>query len=242
LRYRPPRYFISLVPPIIFLALFGLRELLFFDIGRMKKNRVFCVPYTGWLILTFFLARKYIHIKPLVVCAGIGIFLIFAGSVLGYLRRFGGKEYVRRAGLYVVLMIVSLFFSQNFALYYNWWHKPEYREITISREVGRMVKHGTIVGLWAPMVCMENDNRALCIASRWFNDNHPYEKYHFTHLFLWRGNRDAELKLIKGPLGVKFLKNRLKLIKGFRIKGSWALLYKVIPEQENDNRNGKKEG
>ena len=100
--------------------------------------------------------------------------------------------------------------------------------IQASRRVGKLVNNGIIVGLWAPMICMENNNRALCVASRWFNDKNTYARFHFTHVFLWRGDSDAELGLLKRPLGIKFLRNNLKEICIFRIKGAKAQLFKVV--------------
>ena len=80
------------------------------------------------------------------------------------------------------------------------------------------------------MVRMENRNRALLVASGWLNEKQPYETYHFTHVFLWRGNRDAELKMLIRPLGRRFIKERLVLMERFRIKNAWAMLFKVKPE------------
>ncbi len=230
LRYRPPRYFISLVPPFVLLALFGIRELLFFDYKTLRRNRMFCIGYLAWLYLTFFLARKYIHVKPSIFLGGMVVFLIIGMAVWGYFK-IGNQELgMRRLGVLITTALIALSVFQNAALYYKWWHKPSYQEVNISREVGKIVKHGIIAGLWAPMVCMENNNRALCIAWRWFNDRHPYEKYHFTYLFLWRGNRDAELRhVIMIPLGMKFIKERLKPVRTFSIKNATAVLFKVIP-------------
>jgi hypothetical protein len=127
----------------------------------------------------------------------------------------------------LVVAIVSLTLVHNFVLYGTWWKQPDYKEITISRKVGRLVHGETIAGLWAPMVCMENDNRALCIAPGWFNDKDPYERYHFGYLFLWRGNRDAELSMVRRVLGRTFLKTRLKPVARYSIKDARAILFKV---------------
>jgi len=234
LHYRPPRYFISLAPPMIILSIFGFKELFVFRYSSLRRNWVFSTLYLGWIFLTIFLIRKYIHIKPPVVYGGLILFCLLALATWIFKGMFPLVEPHKKFSFYVALLIISLSLSQNFTLYYRWWHKPSYKVINASRDVGKIVKHGIIAGLWAPMICMENRNRALCIASGWCNDQHPYEKYHFTHLFLWRGNFDAELNMIKKPLGVKFIKKRLKLIKGYKIKGAWALLFKVIPPINNE--------
>jgi len=228
LRYRPSRYFISLAPPMIILALFGFKELTVFSYRSLKKNWIFSTLYLGWIFLTIFLIRKYIHIKPPVVYGSLIIFCLLAVATWIFKGIFPRVEPHKKFSFYVALLIISLSLSQNFTLYYRWWHKPSYKVINASRDVGKIVKHGIIAGLWAPMICMENRNRALCIASGWFNDQHPYEKYHFTHLFLWRGNRDAELRhVLMRPLGAKFIRERLKPIDKYLIKNAPAVLYKV---------------
>jgi len=230
--YRPPRYYISLVPPIVFLALFGLQQIQIaaFKMESLKKNILFVFVYSGWIILTLFLIKAYIHFNlPRLWVPG-ALFLILAG--LAYLSKkiFFQHRIHMGIGFYIVLLIVTLALSQNLSLYGKWWGNTSYRVVNTSKKIGKFVNNGMIAGLWAPMLCMENKNRTLYVASHWFNYDKPYERYHFTHLVLWRGNFDAELTLIKKPLGKEFIKKRLKLIDQFAIKGARTMFFKVIPK------------
>jgi len=233
--YRPARYFISLVPPTVLLAWMACRwlynELNRFELNNLRKHLVFIFLYLWWFALTIILAKKYISIGINEIYVLTGLSFIATIITLFYLKT---NKKTKTRGLAVIVIVMCMSLEHNLNLYAKWVSSPTYEMVQASRRVGKLVNNGVIVGLWAPMICMENNNRALCVASRWFNDQHPYEKYHFTHLFLWRGNRDAELKQIKKPLGLKFIKKRLKLIKSYKIKGAWALLFKVIPPINNE--------
>jgi len=228
--YRPPRYFLSLALPMILFAWMALRWILSFDANKIKikGHKIFTVFYVFWAILTIFLTKKFIYIRENEIFLLIILFLT-ALTLLSFILF--TKKYKRHKAvtLFLVLTIVALSLAHNLSLYAKWVTHPTYNMLTASRKVGTLVSNGTIAGLWAPMICMENNNHALCIASGWFNAHHPYEKYHFTHLFLWRGNQDAELKMIRKPLGRKFLKAKLKLLERFKIKNAWALFFAVKP-------------
>ena len=229
-RYRPPRYFVSLVPPTVFLALCGLVWLV--SLGRGEERFFHKSPFFGvylvWLGLTGVLSKKYLHVTPENFLWGAGVFvIIIVGILLVRRTRVFRNGKGRVVASTVVIAVVSLALTHNLILYGSWCKKPEYKEVTVSREVGRLVHGETIAGLWSPMVCMENDNRALCIAPGWFNDKDPYGKYHFGYLFLWRGNRDAELSMVRRVLGRTFLKTRLKPVARYAIKDAWAILFKV---------------
>jgi len=230
-RYRPARYYLSLVPPVLILSLFAMEAIIKFSWNRLKLNKISIILFLSWLLLSLMLIKKYIIFDGFgVLLSGSGVFLL----ALAVLMWIGRKSLVwdqksfNKIGLYACLLILSVSLSHNLFLYANWVRHPSYQVLNASRDVGNRVKNGIIVGLWAPMICMENQNRALCVASRWFNDKDPYEKYHFTHVFLWRGNRDAELSLIRKPLGRKFIKKNLKPIARYKIKGAWGILFKVV--------------
>jgi len=236
-RYRPTRYFISLVPPTVLLAWMACRwlysELNEFKLNKLKKHAVFIFMYLWWVVLTIILAMKYISISrnELYMLTGL-LLLAIITNILFYLRT---NDRIKTKGLTVVIIIAVLSLGHNLNLYAKWVSSPTYEMIQTSRRVGKLVESGIIVGLWAPMICMENNNRALCIASRWFNDKNPYKRFHFTHVFLWRGNYDAELELLKKPLGIEFLRNNLKEICVFRIKGAKAQLFKVVDRKKTSS-------
>jgi len=228
LRYRPSRYFISLVPPIIMLALFGLRFLSTFKFRFVKKNRIYYTIYCGWILLSFYLITKHTHVEYIVIIYGLILFLISAAIVWTYNRKASPEKHLKSAGYYAVILILSLAFTQNLYFYGKWWRHPLYQVVDTSQKVGKMARNGTIVGLWAPMICMENNNRALCVAPNWFNFQRPYTKYHFTHIFLWRGNNNSELRhALKPVLGSRFFRKWLIPIGHFSIKNAPAVLYKV---------------
>ena len=225
-RYRPARYFVSLIPPLVFLALCGLSWLtrLKKQGGFLRSNKVFAVAYLGWIGLTAYLTRKYLHFSRTDLFLAVGIIpgLFIAGLLLNGKQRRRFIPYGIAFGIFILSLGHNIIYDAKWAL------KPVYQEVTISRKVGTLVKGQIIAGLWAPMACMENNNRALCIAPGWFNDKDPYGKYHFSYLFLWRGNRDAELSMLRRVLGKHFLKSRLKPVIRFNIKDAWAYLFKVL--------------
>jgi len=229
-RYRPPRYFVSLVPPLVFLAVCGLLTLISVGAGkrRLGLGKGFWILYAGWVVLTGMLSRKYLHFSSGDIVMG-GAALLGGGIGAWIVGKIQEGRWIPRRFLAhgIAIAIVVMVIGHNLWLYAAWFRKPLYKEVNISREIGTLVPGGVIAGLWSPMVCMENNNQALCIAPGWFNDKDPYGKYRFTHLFLWRGNRDAELSMVRRVLGRKFLKTRLIPVARFNIKDAWAYLFKV---------------
>ncbi len=228
-RYRPPRYFVSLVPPTIMLALCGLNYLagLASEESHPPLGWYFWVPYAAWVGLTAFLTKKYLHFDTKELYLGGAALAVWMGIWMGRWARRRTASFRGVVGYGGVVVLVVLALSHNGRIYVDWARRPAYKEVRVSRAVGKLVSGETIAGLWSPMVCMENDNRALCIAPGWFNDRDPYGRYHFPYLFLWRGNRDAELSMVRRVLGKRFLKTRLKPVARFSIKNAWAYLFKV---------------
>ena len=128
--------------------------------------------------MCIYLINRHFSIKfPVVpvLYSGLALFCVLTGMAWILRGALINKKYAGRLGFYVILLFVSISLSLNLSLYYKWWHKPSYNVAHASREIGKIVKNGVIAGLWAPMICMENKNQALCIASGWGNDDHPYK-------------------------------------------------------------------
>jgi hypothetical protein len=82
------------------------------------------------------------------------------------------------------------------AQYYRWVRSPAYTVRNTSRELGRLSGEILIAGLWAPLATIENRHRSLYLAKDWFNYYKTFAKHPVTHLFLWDGNNQEELRFL----------------------------------------------
>lgn len=247
LNYRPLRYFISLLPPMCILSSFALSRLSgLFQTPVKKKGKFLFIPLTLlWALFITKLAVDYIGISTLINTFIKLILAFLAISALLYiiqdvfmeskvLSLQKNKIKLVNKRTYVFTLVVSIIFLSlitNGRLYWRWARSPHFTVIDTSRELGNILDDAYIVGLWAPLICLENQHKALYVGKGRFNDKDTFKRYSITHLFLWDGNHREELRFLQEAYPQ--IVEKAKLIKIYNIKGLPTRLFQLKKIDEN---------
>jgi 4-amino-4-deoxy-L-arabinose transferase-like glycosyltransferase len=234
LNYRPLRYYVPLLPPLIILT-----ALLFSKIWNWPDSGKFNLKpilTKGWLFILWilFVSRYSLGYKKLVMgtLAFLGLVSIFILVLWTKPRLLGqamsGSDRDRRIRLFLRSAVAGLIgFSLIIqgAQYYRWVRSPAYTVRNTSRELGRLSGEALIAGLWAPLATIENRHRSLYLGKNWFNYHKTFTRYPVTHLFLWDGNNQEELRFLmeRYPTIMK----RAVLIKIYNINRFPVRFYKI---------------
>jgi len=234
LNYRPLRYYVPLLPPLIILT-----ALLFSKIWNWPDSGKFNLKpilTKGWLFILWilFVSRYSLGYKKLVMgtLALLGLVSIFILVLWTKPRLLGqamsGSDRDRRIRLFLRSAVAGLIgFSLIIqgAQYYRWVRSPAYTVRNTSRELGRLSGEALIAGLWAPLATIENRHRSLYLGKNWFNDHKTFTRYPVTHLFLWDGNNQEELRFLMERYPT--IMERAVLIKIYNINRFPVRFYKI---------------
>ena len=234
LNYRPLRYYVPLFPPLIILT-----ALLFSKIWNWPDSGKFNLKpilTKGWLFILWilFVSRYSLGYKKLVMgtLALLGLVSIFVLVLWTKPRLLGqamsGSDRDRRIRLFLRSAVAGLIgFSLIIqgAQYYRWVRSPAYTVRNASRELGRLSGEALIAGLWAPLATIENRHRSLYLGKNWFNDHKTFNRYPVTHLFLWDGNNQEELRFLMERYPT--IMERAVLIKIYNINRFPVRFYKI---------------
>lgn len=229
-KYRPFRYYTSLIPPLAALAGMALLRIqdLFTEL-RIGKTRWwilfgFCIPFIQILLVLldslmgtgFFPEQLGIHSIDAIAFLLLSLFTAWV-----YLR---AKEKMK--WLWIAFAIV--FLIGDMRSYLTWMLRPKYAAATISRDLQQQVGSGAITGQWAPELCLENKVRAVPVWYGFVNWQDPFQKYGITHLLLWRYPLGDETKLFQKWYPQDFAK--FHPVKSYFIKGSELVLYQRVSQ------------
>jgi 4-amino-4-deoxy-L-arabinose transferase-like glycosyltransferase len=205
LNYSPLRYYVPLLPPLIILTALLLSKI--WNWSNSENFNLKPVLTKGWLFILWilFVSRYSLGYKKLVMgtLALLGLVSIFILVLWTKPRLLGqamsGSDRDRRIRLFLRSAVAGLIgFSLIIqgAQYYRWVRSPAYTVRNASRELGRLSGEALIAGLWAPLATIENRHRSLYLGKNWFNDHKTFTRYPVTHLFLWDGNNQEELRFL----------------------------------------------
>lgn len=240
--YRPPRYYIPIIPPMCGLAARGL--------VWAVQTRALKIPYKivlwfwgifwifTWLLWVEILipglyrygAIPFITVPPMsqVVRVTLGSMLSLCCTAFAF--RFthqhrGETVFVpHRFLLAVVAVLLLSSVLINGRQYLQWAARPQYVIRTISRELGTMLDHAYIAGLATPMLCLENTHRALYVWKNFTNYQNTFKRFPVTHLFLGEFNDEVRYYQRRFPEVMK----RATLLKTYWIKGGRFHLYSIV--------------
>jgi hypothetical protein len=180
-RYRPFRYYTSLIPPLGVLAGIALlridRICAGFHTGRRRWILwlgvmlpaaevlfVLCDHVFGW---------NYIPQEVGVHASSAVIFLVLTALL------FFGKP------RWMIPAFVLAFVLSDCVEYARWLIKPQYAAVEISRDLQERVGDGILTGQWAPELCLENEIRVVPVWKGFVNDRDPFTRFGITHVLQW---------------------------------------------------------
>lgn len=222
-RYRPLRYYTSLIPPLAVLACYSIvyRE----AVSQSFRNGRF--RYLLWLgvaipalQIAFVLVDRWQgwHFVP----EQLGI-RTFDAVIFILISILGSVFLLRNKAISIpALLIAGMLFSDG-RNYLQWMIIPDHSASEISHDLQNRIPNAVLAGQWAPELVLENRLRAVPVWKDFVNSDHPFQRFGITHLLLWRY-----------PLGDEFLKfsewypddmKKFVPVKEYRIKNSELILY-----------------
>ena len=206
MNYRPPRYEIILLPPLIVVFAAAVGRL--FERGTLVpqikpailKSAFYCLwLWPLMLQLTFYSGGFWGALHPdseaglLAATFGISLAMVVLGHlVLGVIRReMVLKSVAARTVVAGILLLLVLRF--DLAQYFGWFNNRTHYMVEYSQDLDRILPDGAVLaGSWAPTLLMESDKRALCVTD-WTNTHNPIGKYGVTHLVSPENGFDRKL-------------------------------------------------
>jgi hypothetical protein len=106
-----------------------------------------------------------------------------------------GKLFRNRTMTRIAVVILFLVYMGNHTYQYSQWFKNRTQEIyNTSKKLGERFENATFTGQWAPILCMENNHRAVPVWARFVNEHAPFQKYNITHGVIWLRHLDNFMK------------------------------------------------
>ncbi len=195
MNYRPPRYEIILILPLI--AAFGAALGRLVEKGTLlpevKPGLLKSVLFSIWLWplvlqLAFYSGGFWGALQAdtaaglLGLTFGISLGLVVIGHVVLRLVRqeVVARSIAVRAVLAVVLLVLVLRF--DLAQYFDWFGNRTHYLVEYSQDLDRILPDDAVLaGGWAPVLLTNPRKRALCITD-WANSTDPVARYGVTHL------------------------------------------------------------
>jgi 4-amino-4-deoxy-L-arabinose transferase-like glycosyltransferase len=223
-RYRPLRYYTSLIPPLAVLACYSIlyREAVAqsFRYGRFRfllwLGVAIPVAQIGFVLVDRFQGW---HIVP----DQLGIHT--ADAVIFILISFAGTIFLlRKKTIWISALLIAGMLLSDGRNYLQWMIVPDHSAVEISQDLQNRIPNAVLAGQWVPELVLENRLRAVPVWKDFVNSNHPFQRFGITHLLLWRY-----------PLGDEFVKfsewypddmKKFSAVKEYRIKNSELILYK----------------
>ena len=243
LQYRPVRYYLPIVPPMVAMAARAM--LLLGDRAGLSLPRRLSPAALAllcpWLAVSLYYGvpqlvaqtgrwggrtPSWLTPERLVVGAVAGTLALFAAAAV-LAARLGGRRIPvpRGAALAVCVLlptVVSLAVDAR-----NWQQWAAARRHVIrdtSREFGAAIPDAYIAGLGAPTISLENRNRALHAHERFFNGNDTFARFPLTHLFMGGRNREVDSWYRRYPAEMRYA----RVLRAIAVKKDHYYLYSLV--------------
>jgi hypothetical protein len=230
-KYRPFRYYTSLIPPLAVLAgiaLLRIQDLTIeLRIGKVRWwillgmlipfSQILLLLMDRWMNAGFFPEQLGIHAIDAIAFLLLSVFAVWV-----YLR-------AQEKGKWMWLAFFLVFLAGDMRSYLSWMLNPQYAALNISQDLQMEVNKGAVTGQWAPELCLENDVRAVPVWYGFVNSEKPFQTYGITHLLLWRYPLGDETKLFQKWYPADF--PRFHIVKSYFIKDTELVLYERMDER-----------
>lgn len=245
IQQRVPRHVIPQIIPLAFLVISWTQHLFSRRSQTRKKPPyplVLC--FFVWFLFPVSLGLKYLADRSPHLFSGQkslnGALFVFS-AVLAFLLYFLvknmpslKKDFVPFYGKKVfVFLLLAAFLIFHGTRYLQWALHPRFQFRDISRDLEKAIPEATIAGLWAPVICLENEHRAHEYFPGAIND-YPdfFRRFGITHVFTTT-HAGEDLKFEKN---FPHVMDRARLLSRYHIWRVEALLYEIGREPTPENR------
>jgi 4-amino-4-deoxy-L-arabinose transferase-like glycosyltransferase len=200
--YRPARYYVPLIPPLVLLAVrLATRALRPVPLaaGTRRDPWLYLAVFLGALTVGFFGLVPYLRwdvglgARFLVALAGAAGAVVLAAVLLRAWAADGPRRLLPLG--WVALALLALAVGRDLAQYRRWERSPSLGMVGISRELGRHLDRAVIAGLSAPALVLENRHRAIYAGREgWFDATPDLFRRHpdISHLLLATYNAELQ--------------------------------------------------
>ncbi|OGF58308.1 MAG: hypothetical protein A2Y62_18575 [Candidatus Fischerbacteria bacterium RBG_13_37_8] len=236
--YRPIRYFVAAVPPMVFLATLLFEKLSKhtsqpYAYSRIQIFSIYLFDFI-WLYLAMYLCfipLFTLYFGPLAFPRSLlqylltTIILIVFARLLYYLyfRYLQKKTAINILLKIAVALLILGSITINMKQYIDWQINKTYKIRDISRKLGVDLKNAYIAGLTSPAFNIENKHKSLFLWENFVNYNEPYKKYPLTHAILGLFNKEIHYHFGKWPE----IMNQSYLVDVFNLRNTIFHLYAV---------------
>jgi len=207
LSYRPTRYFIPVIPAMVFLTTLWLQRILRYRpkekewLRPLERISLYFID-TIWLTLAAYfcflpLIQRIFPAFPLPPLSYL-YFIIAAAFIIGFhhLKKFMGTGKIfsgekaltfSSAGIRQIIIgiLLAVSLASDLGYYIAWNNNKTYSIRDISRELGEKFNNAYIAGMTAPAAVLENCHRALWLYPNFVNwEADTFKKYPLTHALL----------------------------------------------------------
>jgi 4-amino-4-deoxy-L-arabinose transferase-like glycosyltransferase len=228
LRYRPVRYYLPIVPPMVALAARAMTLL-----GRRTTLRLPARLAPGALaLLVAWLALCLFYVVPAPTparraAAAVAMALAAAALAAVVARRLGGRTIAvpgRAAAALFVALPVAASLAVDAAHWGRWAATRRHVIRDTSRELGAAIPGAYVAGLGATTISLENRNRAIHVYEGFFNWRNTFARFPLTHLFMGGFNREVEFWYRRYPAEMA----RARLVRVVPVKENHYYLHSLV--------------
>lgn len=177
--YRPARYYMPLIAPMILLVSHGVAEAFRWSFNpNLRTKAVFFSRLISFVILSFVLKlgvvnpivvsmahdQRLSHMERLILSCLIALFLIMTWHFAArwVVRRLHTiPKHIRTATLCLLIFpLLAVYLYSNIYEYYRWAKLPEYGMLQFSRMLGQRYRDATFWGISPLFAVMENQHQA----------------------------------------------------------------------------------
>lgn len=250
--YRPTRYFVPLIPVLVFMTLFLFRELVALRPeerarGWALSNGTLYVLDTLWLTIAAAfcflpLISRYIYSFPvppisLKYLAGAAVLVgLFHLVRIFFQKMVWTKPDLRIIYIPLTVLMVAASLYINLAYYFQWNREKTFSVRDMSLELKEKLDNAYIGGMTAPVAVLENRHKALWLYPDFVNwDKNTFEKYPLTHVL---AGTDVSREIIHYFNTWPDRMGRAPLLRVYHIKNYFLHLYSFVDPYIGE---GKKE-
>jgi 4-amino-4-deoxy-L-arabinose transferase-like glycosyltransferase len=242
--YRPTRYFIPLIPAMVFMTVVLFERWasassspgkpVFYE--HIEKAMIFIVDFLWLALAAYFclipLFSRYFFSIPrprfsiyYFIASAILVAVVYVVRNLYYKYFWKQLNFKYLVIPLIVLMILSSLVI-NMSYYWQWNENKTYIIRDISRELGEKLEDAYIGGMTSTVAVMENRHKALWLYPNFVNwDLHTFEKYPLTHALL---GTDVSKEIIHFFKQWPERMNRAKILKIYPLKNYFLHLYSFV--------------
>jgi 4-amino-4-deoxy-L-arabinose transferase-like glycosyltransferase len=180
-RYRPIRYYTSLLPPLACLA--GMAFTRIADVEKDLRSRFWiwigmAMPAVqiGFVLIDRFCNLNYVPEQLGISTIDALIFLALTGTSFFFWKR----------PRWVLIAFASAFLLGDMRSYLTWMIHPQFQAQEISRDLEQRIGNQTVTGQWAPELALENHMRVVPVWYGFVNSDNPFEKYNIRYILVWK--------------------------------------------------------